>query len=667
MKVLISEKLSEHKYKTPEGYLICTDAILARTGKQRYAKSELFLDGDDTEVDVDRPYDEVMNEKTIASFENKPVTFNHPNEDVNIDNYSEYAVGYVRDVHQGKAGNEDVLLGNLVITDKDAINAIEEGSHNELSCGYDCEVKDDGNGNYAQHNIRGNHVALCEQGRAGIAKIVDSMEDEAASYLFEYEEQKDDYKTNERWTERHSKTIKGTSAYEAGLKLPKYAEIIKVFKNGKLLKSFNSRKTEEHHGRGNIERLKGLDNMKVRDEDRQLEVYKLCKQNNWYTLGDTEDYEYMLDHADIWSAEKIAMNIANHSHEGFNSILAKIKAKLKDSKDMQSIIKQLCKENNWYANSKPEALDELMEAAKNESMETVAQHIAMHSNETYSSILAKIKAKLKDSSIKDEDSATKDSDGSIGIIFNKLYNSDYDNFDEVKRDFDRLKSTFSDAEKEKIYKEIAFTFGMAISSVKQRLGDSKQTTLDDALKILSIVDAYKKVKDEYRGMVYINGRPMYIIHKKEPGSPEFWGITPSKWGENPRKKFKSQKELDDYLTSVNAYTKDAKTKDSMTAFEFQREANRIMDEIYMKAKSIDKKAKIAVRQMTLKKNGIIPINFSIGIETTEAKKLYDYLKSKYAKTKIDSNASIFLDKKDSADGYDYVLYINNYREKFKPE
>ena len=611
MKVLISEKLSEHKYKTPEGYLICTDAILARTGKQRYAKSELFLDGDDTEVDVDRPYDEVMNEKTIASFENKPVTFNHPNEDVNIDNYSEYAVGYVRDVHQGKAGNEDVLLGNLVITDKDAINAIEEGSHNELSCGYDCEVKDDGNGNYAQHNIRGNHVALCEQGRAGIAKIVDSMEDEAASYLFEYEEQKDDYKTNER--------------------------------------------------------LKGLDNMKVRDEDRQLEVYKLCKQNNWYTLGDTEDYEYMLDHADIWSAEKIAMNIANHSHEGFNSILAKIKAKLKDSKDMQSIIKQLCKENNWYAKSKPEAWDELMEAAKNESMETVAQHIAMHSNETYSSILAKIKAKLKDSSIKDEDSATKDSDGSIGIIFNKLYNSDYDNFDEVKRDFDRLKSTFSDAEKEKIYKEIAFTFGMTISSVKQRLGDSKQTTLDDALKILSIVDAYKKVKDEYLGMVYINGRPMYVIHKKEPGSPEFWGITPSKWGENPRKKFKSQKELDDYLTSVNAYTKDAKTKDSMTAFEFQREANRIMDEIYMKAKSIDKKAKIAVRQMTLKKNGIIPINFSIGIETTEAKKLYDYLKSKYAKTKIDSNASIFLDKKDSADGYDYVLYINNYREKFKPE
>ena len=69
MKVLVSEKLSEHKYKTPEGYLICTDAILARTGKQSYTKDELFCDGDNTEVEVDRPYDEVMNAKTIASFE----------------------------------------------------------------------------------------------------------------------------------------------------------------------------------------------------------------------------------------------------------------------------------------------------------------------------------------------------------------------------------------------------------------------------------------------------------------------------------------------------------------------------------------------------------------------------------------------------------------------
>lgn len=185
MKVLVSEKLSEHKYKTPEGYLICTDAILARTGKQSYTKDELFQDGDDTEVNVDRPYDEVMNAKTIASFENKPITFDHPDEDVNVGNYKDYAIGYVRDVRQGKTDKgEDVILGNLVITDQDAINAIEQGDHTDLSCGYDCDIKDDGNGNYSQTNIRGNHLALCEQGRAGIAHIVDSkVEDDFSKQI----------------------------------------------------------------------------------------------------------------------------------------------------------------------------------------------------------------------------------------------------------------------------------------------------------------------------------------------------------------------------------------------------------------------------------------------------------------------------------------------------
>lgn len=182
MRVLISEKLSEHKYKTPEGYLICTDAILARTGKQTYTRDELFGDGDNTEVNVDRPYNEVMNEKTIASFENKPVTFDHPEEDVNIGNYKSYAVGYVRDVRQGKVDGKDVILGNLVITDQDAINAIENGDHTDLSCGYDCDIKDDGNGNYAQNNIRGNHVALCKEGRAGMARIVDSKVKDAGDY-----------------------------------------------------------------------------------------------------------------------------------------------------------------------------------------------------------------------------------------------------------------------------------------------------------------------------------------------------------------------------------------------------------------------------------------------------------------------------------------------------
>lgn len=178
MKILINERLSEHRYKTPEGYLICTDAILARTGKQTYRKNEIFKDSDDeTEIEVDRTEDEVFAPQTLASFENKPVTVEHPDEDVNVHNYKEYAVGFVRDVHRGVVNGQPVILGNLVITDEKTIQEIENGEHTDLSCGYDCDIVDEPNP--CQRNIRGNHVALCECGRAGIARIVDSKVDDA--------------------------------------------------------------------------------------------------------------------------------------------------------------------------------------------------------------------------------------------------------------------------------------------------------------------------------------------------------------------------------------------------------------------------------------------------------------------------------------------------------
>ena len=174
MKFLITERLSEHRSKTPEGYLICLDAILARTGKQTYRKNEIFADSnDDSEIEVDRTEDEVFSPATLASFENKPITVEHPDEDVNVHNYKEYAVGFVRDVRKGSIDGKPVMLGNLVITDEETIKEIENGEHTDLSCGYDCDIEDEEHP--CQKNIRGNHVALCEQGRAGIARIVDSV------------------------------------------------------------------------------------------------------------------------------------------------------------------------------------------------------------------------------------------------------------------------------------------------------------------------------------------------------------------------------------------------------------------------------------------------------------------------------------------------------------
>lgn len=172
MKFLVSEKLSPHKYKTAEGYLVCVDAVLARTGKQSYMRDEIFGDGDETIVEVDRTPEEVFSEATLASFENKPITVEHPSEDVNSENFKEYSVGFVRDVHRGVVDGQEVILGTLVIQDAQTIEEIENGEHTDLSCGYDCDIQDEDN--LQQRNIRGNHVALCAEGRAGNARIMDS-------------------------------------------------------------------------------------------------------------------------------------------------------------------------------------------------------------------------------------------------------------------------------------------------------------------------------------------------------------------------------------------------------------------------------------------------------------------------------------------------------------
>ena len=173
MKQLITAKLSPNKMLTSNGYLICNNAVLARTGKQEYLKSEVYVDSDEDEIiEVDRRPEQVFAEATIHSFENVPLTCEHPYEDVTPENYKDYSVGYVRDVHKGTYNGKDVLLGTLVVTDPQCIQDIQNGYRTELSCGYSCDITE--GDDPQQINIRGNHVALCEQGRAGIAKIIDS-------------------------------------------------------------------------------------------------------------------------------------------------------------------------------------------------------------------------------------------------------------------------------------------------------------------------------------------------------------------------------------------------------------------------------------------------------------------------------------------------------------
>ena len=288
MRFLSSERLSEHKYKTPEGYLICTDAILARTGKQTYRKSEVFADSDDdSEIEVDRKAEEVFSDATLASFENKPITVEHPDEDVNSSNYNELSVGFVRDVHKGVAEGQDVMLGTLVITDAQTIAEIENGEHTDLSCGYDCDIVDEANPQ--QRNIRGNHVALCQQGRAGIARIVDSTNINDSKYFMATFETHSD-----KWgDDAYSIFIRANDIYEAEKKARERANIM----NDKFLRIKEGNHSEylKFRARGlAIDSVKDEDIFKVdvsSAEDRDVSRFITEAQNAGFT---TEDKGYTI-------------------------------------------------------------------------------------------------------------------------------------------------------------------------------------------------------------------------------------------------------------------------------------------------------------------------------------------------------------------------------------
>jgi hypothetical protein len=67
---------------------------------------------------------------------------------------------------RGVGIDDDVLMADLLIWDKDAIALIDRGKR-ELSVGYDADYEELGPGHGRQRNIRANHLALVERGRCG--------------------------------------------------------------------------------------------------------------------------------------------------------------------------------------------------------------------------------------------------------------------------------------------------------------------------------------------------------------------------------------------------------------------------------------------------------------------------------------------------------------------
>ena len=164
-------KISPNMTETPEGYLICLNVPVARVGEQKYLARELGIkDKDPNEmVTVHRTEEEVFSPKTIASFEGKPFTDNHPEEDVIPENYDLYQKGHCQNVHRGTGENQYNLVADIYVTNPNVIGEIKSGKR-QISCGYTCNYVANEDGTYNQENIQGNHIALVDEGRAG-AKI----------------------------------------------------------------------------------------------------------------------------------------------------------------------------------------------------------------------------------------------------------------------------------------------------------------------------------------------------------------------------------------------------------------------------------------------------------------------------------------------------------------
>lgn len=158
-------KISDNITLLSNGCLLCRNVPIARTGQYKYLREELGLEGNGI-VDVYREPEEVFDKTAIASFNGKAFTDTHPACDVTADNWQMYAKGEVTNVRRGVGDEENLLLGDILVRDPITINEIESGAKREISAGYECEYVEK-DGKIYQKNIRGNHVALVQAGRAG--------------------------------------------------------------------------------------------------------------------------------------------------------------------------------------------------------------------------------------------------------------------------------------------------------------------------------------------------------------------------------------------------------------------------------------------------------------------------------------------------------------------
>lgn len=174
--VYATEQLGERQSITPEGFLLCEAVPIARVGAQDYAYFELpEIEAKDGVIVAERTADVLFSPETLASFEGKPITIDHPPDFVTPANFKSVVVGFVMNVRRGEGDQSDLMLADLLIFDAEAIRLVQLKVLAQVSNGYDADYEQIAPGRARQVVIVGNHVALVKSARCGpVCSIGDS-------------------------------------------------------------------------------------------------------------------------------------------------------------------------------------------------------------------------------------------------------------------------------------------------------------------------------------------------------------------------------------------------------------------------------------------------------------------------------------------------------------
>jgi len=168
MRFYTVQKLGPKRSLTPEGFLLCEEVPVARTGEMLYGPGEVPVEpGPDGLIRISRMPDEVFRAETLASCIGKPVTLDHPDDFVTPANFAALGKGAMLNLRRGTGIEDDLLIADLMVTDQQAIDAIQTDGIEEVSLGYEADYEQVSPGRGVQRNIVVNHVALVERGRCG--------------------------------------------------------------------------------------------------------------------------------------------------------------------------------------------------------------------------------------------------------------------------------------------------------------------------------------------------------------------------------------------------------------------------------------------------------------------------------------------------------------------